>query len=376
MPPLLDAAPGTLGQRIAIAHEADVHGVVMYACSLLQPMQVSSTLVTAVATVVSELAMNIVRYADAGGSLRIALKTTGRTAIEVWAEDSGPGIPDVELALQDHFSSNGTLGVGLPGVKRMVDEFELHSAPGVGTSVRVKKWLSPPLTAPTDLRRVSRPLSVPVREAGMGVVNESPLLDPDTRPHQDVYAAVNRPCFGEVVSGDRPIVMALPTGVLFGMVDVLGHGSEAYQLALHCERWLLAQASGAVEDLLYALHRDIKGSRGAAISLAWISSRRPQQVTVVGVGNTLLYALQDSVTPISAQPGILGGNMPRLQPMVLPLEVGDVLLLTTDGLSERVDSLQLLSLKNWPVMRIANELLRLYGKVHDDAACAVLRYGP
>lgn len=372
MPPRFDAVRGTTGQRMAIAHEADVHGVVMYAYSLLQTMLVSSALATTVATVVSELAMNIVKYANTGGSVRIALTTTGRTAIEVWAEDSGPGIPDVGLALQDHFSSNGTLGVGLPGVKRMVDEFELHSTPGVGTSVRVKKWLGPCFVASTDQRRMLRSPSVLVPE----VANESPLLARDTKPHQDVYATVNRPCFGEVLSGDCPIVRVLPTGVLIGMVDVLGHGPEAHQLALHCERWLMAQASGAVEDLLYALHRDIKGSRGAAISLAWISSHRPQQVTVAGVGNTLLYALQDKVTPISAQPGILGGNMPRLRPMVLPLEVGDVLLLTTDGISERVDSQQLLLLKNWPVRRIANEVLRVYGKAHDDAACAVLRHGP
>lgn len=368
MPPHLEAALGTPGQRIAIAHEADVHGVVMYAYSLLHTMLVSSALVTVVATVVSELAMNIVKYANSGGSLRIALTTTGRTAIEVWAEDSGPGIFDVGLALQDHFSSNGTLGVGLPGVKRMVDEFELHSVPGIGTSVRVKKWLSPCSTVSMDQRRMPRSPSV--------LAHESPQLARDTKPHQDIYATVNRPCFGEVLSGDRPIVLVLPTGVLIGMVDVLGHGPEAHQLALHCERLLMAQASGAVEDLLYALHRDIKGSRGAAISLAWISSNRPQQVTVVGVGNTLLYALQDKVTPISAQPGTLGGNMPRLRPMVLPLEAGDVLLLTTDGMSERVDSRQLLSLKNWPVRRIANEVLRVYGKVHDDAACAVLRHGP
>lgn len=376
MPPELEPslpALGTLGpaeQRMAIAHEADVHGLVMFTYSLLHQRQIAPSLATTVATVVSELAMNIVKYANNGGSVRIVLTTRGRVSVEVWAQDHGPGISDIALAMQDHFSSTGTLGVGLPGVKRMVDEFDLQSTPGVGTSVRVKKWLSPGLTAPTELRRTVRSPSVEAEGVPQSVT--------DTQPHPDAYATVNRPCFGETVSGDRPLVRVLPTGVLIGMIDVLGHGPEAHALAFHCERWLMAQASGDVEALLYALHLDIKGSRGAAISLAWVtsaeSSSKSSQVTVVGVGNTILYALQDKVTPISAQPGILGGNMPRLRPMVLPMSVGDVLLLTTDGLSERVDSSQLLSLKSWPVRRIANEVLRVYGKAHDDAACAVLRH--
>lgn len=368
---LASDALGPAEQRMAIAHEADVHGLVMFTYNLLHQRQVALSLATTVATVVSELAMNIVKYADSGGSVRIVLATKGRVSIEIWAQDNGPGIPDTAQAMQDHFSSTGTLGVGLPGVKRMVDEFDLQSALGVGTSVRVKKWLSPGVAAFTDLRRTARSPSVGA--------DRLPHPVTDSRPHPDAYATVNRPCFGETVSGDRPLVRVLSTGVLIGMIDVLGHGPEAHALALHCERWLMAQTSGDVEALLYALHRDIKGSRGAAISLAWVTSaespEKASQVTVVGVGNTLFYALQDKVTAISAQPGILGGNMPRLRPMILPVSVGDVLLLATDGMSERVDSSQLLSLKGWPVRRIANEVLRVYGKAHDDAACAVLRHG-
>ena len=61
--------------------------------------------------------------------------------MEIVAEDKGPGIADTERALSDHFSSSGTLGLGLPGVQRMMDEFDLASAPGAGTRVTVRKWL-------------------------------------------------------------------------------------------------------------------------------------------------------------------------------------------------------------------------------------------
>lgn len=60
--------------------------------------------------------------------------------IEIVAEDNGPGIADISSALRDHFSSSGTLGLGLPGVRRMVDSFDIRSAVGQGTTVRVVKW--------------------------------------------------------------------------------------------------------------------------------------------------------------------------------------------------------------------------------------------
>jgi serine/threonine-protein kinase RsbT len=64
----------------------------------------------------------------------------GRTGLELVAEDRGPGIADVASALTDHVSTAGTLGLGLPGVRRLMDEFELDTAPGRGTRVRVVKW--------------------------------------------------------------------------------------------------------------------------------------------------------------------------------------------------------------------------------------------
>ena len=61
--------------------------------------------------------------------------------IEIEAVDRGPGIADCEAAMQDHFSSGGTLGLGLPGVKRMMDEFSLESTLGEGTRVTARKWI-------------------------------------------------------------------------------------------------------------------------------------------------------------------------------------------------------------------------------------------
>ena len=93
-----------------------------------------------VATAISELARNIVLYAKRG-EMVFGLESKGEDPILViTARDEGEGIPDVRQAMQDGYSTTGRLGVGLPGVKRLMDEFEISSTVGRGTVVVVKKW--------------------------------------------------------------------------------------------------------------------------------------------------------------------------------------------------------------------------------------------
>jgi serine/threonine-protein kinase RsbT len=97
---------------------------------------------TLIATAISELARNIVSYANQGS---IRLKPTngssGMRGLTIIASDSGPGIADIAQALRDGYSSSGGLGLGLPGVRRLMDEFDIASHAGSGTTVTVTKWL-------------------------------------------------------------------------------------------------------------------------------------------------------------------------------------------------------------------------------------------
>lgn len=95
---------------------------------------------TLIATAISELARNIVSYARRGEITLKIVDGPGRQGISVIASDDGPGIPDIRQALRDGFSTSGSLGLGLPGVRRLMDEFEITSQPGRGTIVAVKKW--------------------------------------------------------------------------------------------------------------------------------------------------------------------------------------------------------------------------------------------
>ena len=94
-----------------------------------------------IATAISELTRNIVQYADHGQAAIRPVESAGRAGIEVVCEDQGPGIPDIELALRDGYSTSKSLGMGMSGAKRLMDEFEIQSEIGVGTTVTVRKWL-------------------------------------------------------------------------------------------------------------------------------------------------------------------------------------------------------------------------------------------
>jgi len=95
---------------------------------------------TLIATAISELARNIVSYARRGEITLKIVNASVRQGILIVASDNGPGIPDIRQAMRDGFSTSGSLGLGLPGVRRLMDEFEITSQPGKGTMVAVKKW--------------------------------------------------------------------------------------------------------------------------------------------------------------------------------------------------------------------------------------------
>jgi serine/threonine-protein kinase RsbT len=95
---------------------------------------------TKIVTAVSELARNTVEYGKGGTMTLEVLAENGRTGLRITFEDRGPGIADVERAMQDGFTSGGGLGLGLGGAKRLMSDFEIRSAPGQGTTIVVTRW--------------------------------------------------------------------------------------------------------------------------------------------------------------------------------------------------------------------------------------------
>jgi serine/threonine-protein kinase RsbT len=107
---------------------------------LAQTLGFSSSELTLIATAISELARNIVIYAKQGEIVLRVLERGEQRGVMVRACDQGPGIPDIRRALQGGFSTSRSLGLGLPGVRRLMDEFEIESRIGHGTTVTARKW--------------------------------------------------------------------------------------------------------------------------------------------------------------------------------------------------------------------------------------------
>jgi len=127
---------------IAIQSDLDILVARQKGRALAQELGMSSTDQTVVATVISELARNILLYAKLGTLSLSAEQHNGRRGIVIVAKDRGPGIPDVERALQVGFSTSNSLGLGLPGVRRLMDDFEIDSKVDNGTIVTARKWKS------------------------------------------------------------------------------------------------------------------------------------------------------------------------------------------------------------------------------------------
>lgn len=131
----------TAETRVPIQHEADIVIARQKGRELAAASGFSKTEQTLIATAISEVARNIVVYAQHGEIVLAESEHLGRMGVVVIARDEGPGIENIELAMRDGYSTANSLGMGLPGAKRLMDEFDLTSTPGKGTTVTMKKWI-------------------------------------------------------------------------------------------------------------------------------------------------------------------------------------------------------------------------------------------
>jgi serine/threonine-protein kinase RsbT len=134
-----EPSPGT--QLIPILSDLDIVEARMAARTLAAYAGFAGADLVMIATAVSEVARNILEYAKRGEVVVAVIQRGDRRGLEVLARDQGPGIADVSQAMQDGFSTSRGLGLGLPGSRRLMDDFELESRVGQGTTVTMRKWL-------------------------------------------------------------------------------------------------------------------------------------------------------------------------------------------------------------------------------------------
>jgi serine/threonine-protein kinase RsbT len=126
--------------RVFVSSDADIVLARQMGRALAGTLGFSASEATLIATGISELARNIVLYAGQGEVIIERLERGERRGVSVVARDEGPGIPDVDQAMQAGYSTSSGLGLGLPGVRRLTDDLEIVSEVGKGTCVTVRKW--------------------------------------------------------------------------------------------------------------------------------------------------------------------------------------------------------------------------------------------
>ena len=333
---------------------ATLHGAVAMTQSLPFMSDLALQDRVLICTVVSELGTNILKFAGKGTVSLARINESGHDAIQVVAHDEGPGIRDVNLAMQDGYSTAETLGLGLPGVRRIMTTMKIDTAVGRGTTVVASKWL--------DGLTVSEQSLVVGRAAGN---KQRALMKID-------YAEKIRQYPGETVSGDVAVLRSVDAGLLFGIIDGSGHGPDAHHVAHRLGLAVAEEKCSTPEDILRVLHPLAIGTRGAAVGLAFLdcASRR---LTYAGIGNVHIRLLGSRSWRGVSRDGILGGRMPGILQQSVGVSVGDVIVIASDGVSESSRSNVLLRGSRLSAGEIAEQVILEAGKATDDASCVVVK---
>jgi serine/threonine-protein kinase RsbT len=126
--------------KVFIASDQDVVNARQEGRSLAEKLGFSKVDATLVATAISEVGRNVIQYVGEGEVVITPLSSRGRSGICIVIRDSGSGIPSIELALKDEHPSGGRAGLGLPGARRLMDEFDIDSRVDEGTTITMTKW--------------------------------------------------------------------------------------------------------------------------------------------------------------------------------------------------------------------------------------------
>ena len=311
-----------------------------------------------IGTMVSELCTNIVKYAGRGSVRMSKLESEEALDIEIWAEDEGPGIPNLDLAMKDHFTTGNTLGLGLPGLKRMADDFSIRSQKERGTIVYVRKRIK------------GRKEAIQIVPFAKSLSKEEMTMNADLL--WDV-GSCNRPLSGELVSGDLAFTVEFDSYLLTVMVDVSGHGLDAYKLGVIIQSYITENVSKDIVGLMKGLHSSLIGTLGAAVGLFLINSET-ETFQYASVGNTNAKRCLGGGWRGLSRDGVLGHRLPSIYLQDGMLKNGDIFLFWTDGLSEDLDVGFIKNHVYESAKKIAHQIVLECGKDHDDASCIVLKW--
>lgn len=302
---------------------------------------------TSIEITISELATNIVKYA-VEGIIRLEVIEDG---LQIVSEDWGKGIEDIARALQGKGASVSGLGIGLAGVKRLMDQLEIKSEIGRGTKIVARKW-----------KKTPRHLITPQQDYPVPV---NGLLQ---------YGVISTPCYGDEFNGDAFVIKEFGRKILLAVIDGLGHGKSAYLPARTAIDCVQENYQNPPDVIIRECHKALYRTRGVVMGLVQVDLERSKLI-YAGVGNiTVKVVGQKPVKPVSTS-GIVGHKIwKQLRAEEFPYSKGDTIYIYSDGISSRFEPDKLEVWTRNP-RKIAEDVVREFGKNGDDATIIVAREG-
>ncbi len=297
-----------------------------------------------VALIVTEAGTNLVRHAHNGELILTQLRQSGVAGLEMLALDQGPGIERLDECMRDGFSTAGTAGGGMGAIRRMSDQFDLYTQPGVGTAVVARVWQSAPTSRPAG------------NTSGFEI------------------GGLSAPLTGESRCGDAWACWADEHRAVVMVADGLGHGPAAADASAEAVECFYDRPELSPDEILEAVHLALRGTRGAAVAVCEI--RRTQgNVRFAGVGNIggVIVRPEDSQHMVSHH-GTIGHLARRFQSFTYDWTPDSLLLMYSDGLTSqwRLDRYPGLIARH-PSL-IAGTLYRDFKRERDDTSIVAVRY--
>ncbi len=330
-----------LSISIPIEESSGVAQARQFAAGLAKALQFNEADTGRVALIVTEAGTNIVQHAGRGEILLRPFALEAPASLEVLALDKGPGLANVAEAMRDGFSTGGSSGKGLGAIARIATFFDISSAPGKGTAL---------------LARIGRVKPKSPAEPGLE------------------WGVVCVPKLGEEVCGDAWAVTAGPVRNTVLIVDGLGHGPHAFDAANTALRAFRAHARERPESILHTLHASLRKTRGAVAGVAELDWGK-RELRWAGAGNIAgnLVPVEGKASSLVSHSGTVGQTITRFKEYTHPWPAGGLLVLHSDGLSNRWTMDPYPGLTRKDPSLIAGVLYRDFANRRDDVVVLVGR---
>jgi anti-sigma regulatory factor (Ser/Thr protein kinase) len=332
---------GSDTQAIPIYDEASVSTARQRVRELGEQLKLSKELVESVALIASEVTHNQLSHARHGYFAVKPIECDNVKGLEAIAADIGPGIKKPSVAIQDEYSTAGTLGAGLGALCRISDEVAFDNRIDEGLCIIARKFEKP---------AVSRCCET---------------------------AIMGRPFPGEVISGDDASFFESQSNFIAAVADGIGHGPDARTASNRAMEGLGSKVDWKLEDIVVSLNQELSGTHGCAITIIrYDKAFRTAECVSLGDVQAHLYHLKDAhfftPTPLVLAAGQFQKQRVRVEKVAV--QPGSLLVMFTDGLKSRTTLKGQLEVLRQPPIAIAEHLLENYSRPDDDALVLVVRF--